>query len=194
MDNSPTEHFEHAEHAEHAAHSGDPFLSQVSVTIAILAVVAATVGSLETLETARGFGDKNHAVLLQSQASDSWAYFQAKSIKQALYALAADQQAAGGSDQTAGKPDYADRARRYEGEQKDIEKQARDQEQKSREALESSEMHEYRHHALTIAVTLLHVAIAISTISIIIRGQRWPWYSALTLGFAGAAVAIFAYI
>ena len=186
MDDSPTEHFEHAEHAGHAAHSGDRFLSQVSITIAILAVVAATAGSLETLETARAFGDKNHAVLMQSQASDSWAYYQAKSIKQALYALAAEQ--------AGGKPEYADKARRYDQEQKDIEKQAREQEQGTRESLESSEVHERRHHALTIAVTLLHVAIAISTISIIIRGQRWPWYGALTLGFGGAAVAIYAYV
>ena len=91
MDDSPTEHFEHAEHAEHVAHLGDRTLTLVSMTIAILAVFAATVGSLETLETAGAVGDKTHAVLLQNKASDSWSFFQAKSLKQNLYALAAAQ-------------------------------------------------------------------------------------------------------
>jgi len=185
MNESPTEPFEHAEHAQHVAHSGDSFLSIVSISIAILAVLAATVGSLETLETAKAFGEKNAAVLLQSKASDGWAFYQAKSVKQNLYALAAEQ---------GGKPEYADKARRYDSEQKEIEKQARDYENKSHEALEASETHEHRHHILTVAVTLLHVAIAIATISIIIRGRRWPWHGALLLGAAGTVGAIFAYI
>ena len=89
MSESPAEHFEHAEHAEHASLLGDPFLMRVSVTIAILAVVAATVGSLETLETAAAMNAKNTAVLLQNQATDIWNFYQAKSIKKNLYAIAA---------------------------------------------------------------------------------------------------------
>ena len=81
MSESPVEHFEHAEHAGHASLLGDPFLTQVSITIAILAVIAATVGSLETLETADAIGDKNAAVLLQNKATDTWNFYQAKSIK-----------------------------------------------------------------------------------------------------------------
>ncbi|MBB4198123.1 hypothetical protein CCR94_20755 [Rhodoblastus sphagnicola] len=186
MTESPTEPFEHAEHAKHVAHSGDDFLSLVSVVIAVLAVVAATVGSLETMETAKAFAEKNAAVLLQSKASDAWAYYQAKSVKLNLYTLF--------GEQTGAKPEYAEKARRYEGEQKDIEKQARDYEHKSHEALEASEAHEHRHHILTVAVTLLHIAIAIATISIIVRGHRWPFHGALLLGFAGVAGAIFAFI
>jgi hypothetical protein len=185
MNESPREHLEHAEHAQHVAHSGDDFMSTVSISIAILAVVAATVGSLETLETAGAIGKKNEAVLMQSKASDNWSYYQAKSVKQNLYALAAEQQ---------GKPEHAEKARRYDAEQKEIEKQARDFEHKSHEALEASDHHEHRHHILTFAVTLLHVGIAIATIAIISRGKRWPWYGALALGAAGTVGAIFAYI
>ena len=130
MTESPTEHLEHAEHAHHIAHLGDDFLSTVSVSIAVIAVVAATVGSLETMETAKAFAEKNAAVLEQSKASDSWAYYQAKSVKQNLYALAAEQ---------GGKPEYAEKARRYDAEQKEIEKTAREHEGKSHEALEASD-------------------------------------------------------
>jgi hypothetical protein len=186
MMDSPQDHLEHAEHAKHVAHSGDEYLSIVSISIAILAVIAATVGSLETMETGKAIGAKNNAVLLQSKASDGWAFFQAKSMKQNLYALAAEQ--------SGGKPEYVDKAKRYETEKAEIEKQARELEHQSREALEAGEHHEHRHHVLTVAVTLLHIAIAIATIAIIAHGRRWPWHGALALGAAGVVAAIFAYL
>jgi hypothetical protein len=43
-------------------------------------------------------------------------------------------------------------------------------EHQTEEKLRDSERHEDRHHILTVAVTLLHVAIAIATIAIIVRG------------------------
>jgi hypothetical protein len=187
LSESPTEAFEHAEHAEHVAHLGDRTLTLVSVTIAILAVFAATVGSLETLETAAAFGDKNHAVLMQSKASNSWAYYQAKSMKQNIYAVAADQ---GG----AKAEEFAAKARRYDDEQKEISKEAKSFEAESEAALASSDTHERRHHILTIAVTMLHVAIAVATIAIIIRGQLWPWRASILLGLAGSAGALYAYL
>lgn len=88
-DVEPTEHFEHAEHAEHAAHSGDPFLPIVAITIAILAVIAAFIGSLETIETAATIDAKNEAVLFQDKATDTWNFYQAKSLKKNLYEIAA---------------------------------------------------------------------------------------------------------
>ena len=187
MSESPTEPFEHAEHAEHVAHLGDRTLTLVSITIAILAMLAATAGSLETLETAAAFGAKNHAVLMQARASNSWGFFQAKSTKMNLYAIAAEQ--AGPKAQ-----EFGEKARRYAGEQKEIEKDARSFEAQSAAALAESETHERRHHILTIAVTFLHVGIAVATIAIIIRGQLWPWRSAILLGALGAAGALYAYL
>jgi cell division protein FtsN len=187
LDDSPTEHFEHAEHAQHVAHSGDRSLAMISITIAVLAVLAATVGSLETIETAATIGAKNHAVLLQTKASDAWAFYQAKSMKQNLYAALAE---------TAGakRQEFLDKAQRYAEEQKEIEGQAKDLEHKAEAAFEGSEVHERRHHILTVAVTLLHIAIAVATIAIILRGMLWPWRAAVGLGAAGAIAAAFAYL
>jgi hypothetical protein len=67
-------------------------------------------------------------------------------------------------------------------------------ERQTDEKLRDSERHEDRHHILTVTVTLLHVAIAIATIAIIVRGQRWPWYAALALGATGTMGAAYAYI
>ena len=184
MSESPVEHFEHAEHAEHASLLGDPFLTQVSITIAILAVIAATVGSLETLETAGAIGDKNAAVLLQNKATDTWNFYQAKSIKRNLYAIAA-----ASPGPTA--DDFKKQAERYGVE---LLVKGEVLERQAGEKLTDSERHETRHHILTVAVTLLHVAIAIATIAIIVRGQRWPWNAALALGAIGATGAAYAYI
>ncbi len=187
MSESPTEHFEHAEHAEHVAHSGDGFLIKVSMTIALLAVVAATVGSLETLESGKAIADKNNAVLQQNKATDNWNFFQAKSIKKNLFEIAA-----------ATRPEKADdflkEAKRYDDEGKEIMKKAQEFEHKSDEFLIESEHHEHRHHILTIAVTFLHVAIAISTIAIISKKQKWPWLASLVLGAVGIVAATYAYI
>ena len=186
MSESPVEHFEHAEHAEHAALLGDPFLTRVSITIAILAVIAATVGSLETLETADAIGDKNAAVLLQNKATDTWNFYQAKSIKKNLYSIAA---ANGGP----GAGDFQKQEERYSADEQELFAKGQALERQAEEKLMNSERHENRHHILTVAVTLLHVAIAIATIAIIVRGQRWPWYASLALGVLGSIGAAYAY-
>ena len=184
---APTEPFEHAEHAEHAAHSGDSFLPLVSVTIAVLAVLAASVGSLETIETAGTINSKNEAVLVQNKATDTWNFYQAQSVKKKMFEIAA---AAGGPKAA----DCADQAKRYAEEEKSHLSEGKELERRTDEKLRESEMHEHRHHILTIAVTLLHISIAIATISIVRRGARWPWYTALLLGFGGVAGAAFAYL
>ncbi len=186
MSESPAEHFKHAEHAEHAAFLGDPFLTRVSVTIAILAVIAAAVGSLETLETAAALGGKNSAVLLQNQAIDTWNFYQAKSIKKNLYAIAAENAGPAAAD-------FKTQAERYGADERELFAKGQALERQTEEKLRESEGHEHRHHVLTIAVTLLHVAIAIATIAIIVRSQRWPWYAALGLGVIGSAGAAYAY-
>ncbi|PWB80059.1 MAG: hypothetical protein C3F11_19100 [Methylocystaceae bacterium] len=183
----PQDHFEHAEHAEHAAHEGTPFLLVVSVTIAILAVVAASVGSLESIETAAALTSQNAAALNQNKASDQWAFFQAKSIKKSVHEVGAKQ----GGPQAE---QLAREAKRYDDESKAIKTEAEALEHRVEEHLHEAERHEHRHHILTTAVTLLHAAIAISTIAIITKGRRWPWFSGIGLAVAGVALAGYAYL
>ncbi len=189
MSDSPLEELEnreHVEHAEHAAHSRNKLITWVSVTIAVLAVLSALVGSLETIASGKAMGEKNEAVLAQSLASDQWNFYQAKSLKKHIYTMGAG---LGGpqSDKfkAIAKADGADedaiqvQAKKFEGE---------------REAhLKASESAEAEHHKLTIAATLMHMGIAISTIAII-TGKRWPWQASLVLGALGSVVAAIAYL
>ena len=189
MSDSPLEELEaheHAEHAEHAAHSGDQLITWVSMTIAVLAVLSALVGSLETIASGRALGEKNEAVLAQSQASDQWAFYQAKSLKKHIYGIAADQ---GGPKADKYRKTSADNA----ADEDKIQDEAKALEKERDAHLKLGETAEGRHHRLTVAATLLHMGIAISTIAII-AGRRWPWLASLVLGVAGSAIALWAYL
>src|SRR2546423_5409094 len=69
----PLEHL-HEDIHHHAEHGGAPWISWVALSTAILAVLAAIAGLLSGKHA-------NEAMMAQIQASDQWAFFQAKSIK-----------------------------------------------------------------------------------------------------------------
>ena len=188
MSESPTEHFEHAEHAHHVAESGDPFLARVSITIAALAVLSAAVGSLETLETAETINAKTSAAIVQNKATDQWGFFSRQSLKKTQYDIATD---AATGDKIAA---YKAKAKQYEMESRDTQKKAEELESSVAEENQASQRHEHRHQILTLGATLLHISIAVATIAIVMRGQRWPYITAVLLGLAGAIGAALAYI
>lgn len=177
---------EHAEHAEHAAHEADPFIGRVSITIAILAVLAATAGSLETVEAGGAITSSSEAVLKQDQATDDWGFYEAKSIKKNLYAIAADQ---GG----AKAEDYKKTSEKNAKEEEGIQEKAKDAEKERDALLAVSRRHENRHHWLTASATLLEVAIAICTVAIITR-RRWFWYGSILLGAVGLAILGYSFL
>jgi cell division protein FtsN len=186
MEELPHEHLEHAEHAEHAVESGSSFLITVSATIAVLAVIAAIIASFESFETGTAIGEKNEAVLKQNQASDQWTYYQAKNLKQKMYEIAV-------ASDNPKMVDFAKEAKRQEDESKEVQKKAQELERERDEKLAEAQKHEIREHGLTFSATLVHVGIAIATIAIITRGQRWPWIGSIFLGLAGIATAAWTY-
>jgi hypothetical protein len=189
VSDSPLEEMEAHESAEKAMEAiekKDSFLSQVTLTIAVLAVGAAVCASLETTEGDKTIVTKNEAVLAQNQATDAWNEYEAKSLKKNLYAIAADQ--------PGPKADgYAKIAAQNAADQKVIEKQAKGFEAVRDRKSEDAELHERRHGRLTIASTLLHMAIAIATLAIILH-RRWPWLSAIGLAALGVGLSIWAYL
>ena len=189
MGDSPLEELEaheHAEHAQHAAHGNNPLVSQVTLTIAVMAVIAAVGASLETTEGDRTIIAKNEAVLEQNRATDKWNEYQAQSLKEKMYAIAGDQAPARAADYGAKSKGYATAKIKLMAEAKELE-------EKRDGFSEEAEVHERRHGRLTIASTLLHMAIAIATLAIIL-GKRWPWLTALALTAAGLGLGAWAYL
>ena len=186
MHDAAFEASEHREHAEHAGHAHDPFIARVSITIAVLAVVAAVAGSLETIEDGAAITDSSRAVLAQDQATDSWGFYEAKSLKKHIDEISADAPGAKGvAAREAVKKDAADEPKAM-AEAKEHEK-ARD------EFLKESQAHEHRHHRLSVAATLLEMGIAVATIAIITR-RKWPWLASVALGLGGLTAGAWAFI
>lgn len=177
---------EHREHAEHAAHEKDSFISAVSITVAVLAVLAAAAGSLETVEAGSAITASSEAVLAQDKATDAWNEYQADSLKKHVYGIAAD----GGGAHAA---DYKAVAKEQTAKQAEVRKRALEDEAEREKLVAESRAHEGRHHRLTIAATLLEIAIAISTVAIVTR-KRLFWAGSIVLGVAGVAVAAATYL
>ena len=187
MSDSPLEELEARESAERAEEaSKDSFNTKVTLTIAVMAVIAAIGGSLETREGDETIIAKNDAVLQQNQATDAWNEYEAKSVKKNIYAIAADQP---GPRQAA----YAKVVAQNSSDQKQLAQKAKGFEEARRTYTEVAEVHERRHGRLTIAATLLHMAIAISTLSIILH-RRWPWIAAIALTGVGMGIALWAWL
>src|SRR5262249_44103165 len=157
---------DHVSHASHAAHGDtDKKLTRdVAMSVTVMAIIAATIGSLQETESAHALGQKNEAVLLQTQASDTWSFFQAQSITKNMFLIAGN----------------ADKAKHYADEEENLQTEAKELEAKSREEWEKSTHHTHRQHTLTLSVTLVHVAIAISSLAIF-NNRRWPLNGALAL-------------
>ena len=177
---------EGTEHAAHTAHESDPFIARVAITVAILAVLAAVAGSLETIEGGRALGSSSEAVLNQDQATDAWDEFQADSLKNKMYSIAADSVGAKAAD-------YKQQAKEANDKKLKVFKQAHAFEAKRDVLLAESRAHEDRHHWLTGAATLFEIGIALSTVAIITR-RRWLWGTATAFGACGLVLLGLTYL
>jgi len=160
----------------------EKWLSWLALTTVVFAVGA-------TLATFKGGSYSTRALLCQTQASDQWAFYQAKSIKANLYVLqkeqlelqlgllgpaaSTDARAAYGGRIAAG----ALRILKYEQEQTKIKADA--------EALEKNRDDSKRHQAaFGVAVIFLQITILLSSVAALMK-RRTLWYAALVLGTIG---------
>jgi hypothetical protein len=181
------QHVERAEeahghgHGHHGGGGGPRWTSYLSLQTAIIAVFAA-VASLESGGNSNdAILEKNEAILYQSQASDQWAYYQAKGVKESLAANHAGMLAP--TNPTAAAKLEAEAAR-YKSEQGEIQTAARELEAKVREKNERSEQLLERHHRFAIAVTLFQIAIALSAIAALTK-RKALWTVGLAASVAG---------
>jgi hypothetical protein len=164
---------------------GGSFLKQVALTTAVLAALAA-VSALQAGATVNeALLLKTEATRLQAEASDQWAYYQAKGVKAAI------QEATRTSWLAAGKeppPDYAEKQKRYGEEQKEIQDQAREREKQRDEKSRKADHLLHRHHRFANAVALFQVSIALGAVAALTR-YRVVWLASMLLGLGGLGAA-----
>lgn len=170
----PTEHLH--EHIHHQAHSNGGWVNKVALTAALLAVLAAITALLAGHYA-------NEAMIEQIQASNQWAYFQAKSIKSSVVESRVNLM------QEMGKEPYAkdlSKIEEYKKEQTEISEIARDKEV-------HSATHLKMHNTLAKGVTIFQISIAICAIAAI-ASRKWLWYASIFLGAIGSGFLILAFL
>jgi len=165
---------------------GGALLRRVALTTALLAAFAA-VAALQAGDTVNeALVLKTEATQLQAEASDQWAYYQAKGVKAAIAEESSNLRYAAGSAASTGA---AERVARYTREQEDIQHaaQAKERERDAKSAEADHLLH--RHHGFANAVALFQVAIALGAVAALTR-TRIVWGGSLLLGAAGVALFV----
>jgi hypothetical protein len=186
MSDLPTAH-EHLERAEAGVHHGEAGGSAtIPLSIAIMAVCAAVLGSLESASSAAAVVARSTAAIRQGEATDAWSFYQATSVKKNLYELFGEMPAMG-TDAVRQK------AERYAKDQQDIERQAREKEAQvaAQEALSETAMEQ--HHRLIVATNFVHLAIALASVSMLVR-RNWLWFISLGCATLGVGVGAWSYM
>jgi hypothetical protein len=168
---------------EELEESGGRFLKQIAVSTAVLAAFAA-IASLHAGATVNeALLLKADATRLQAEASDTWAYYQAKGIKASVQEGIANSWRAAGKEAPA---DVEAKAHRYEEEQKEIQATAREKEKERDEKSLEADHLMHKHHRLANAVALLQVSIALGAVAALTR-NRLAWGGSMLAGLAGLA-------
>lgn len=177
----PHENLEHAEHAEHAAHSN----KKIALLISVLALFLAFS---ETL----GKSAQTEGISLNIKASDTWNFFQAKTIRQTALRTAAE----GLQAQVAGVADEAVKAamaKQIDTWQKTVARYESDpQEKDGRKELRAlAEKYEHdrdtslaRYHHYEFASAAFQIGIVLASAEVITGITALGWLSGL-LGIFG---------
>jgi hypothetical protein len=165
------------ESAEHAHHN--PSLAPVSLTMAVLAVLVAVAALL-------GHRAHTEEVVQQAKASDRWAYYQAKNIREhedELFSGIAG--VVPGTDAAAiskFRERYSQEAERYKQEKEKIKEEA---EELDREVAREGR----RADRYDLAEVFLEIGLVITSITLL-SGKRIFWYLGMVMSVVGVAVAI----
>jgi hypothetical protein len=179
-------HGAHDHAVEHEAHKGG-LGQQVAIFSAVLATVGAIVSFLGGHTQNEALYHKNEAVLKKTEASNMWNYYQAKSTKQNLAEFAA-----GIATDPRQTEKFQAQVKRYESEKEGIRKDAEKLEAESKAANARSEHALHPHHKLAMSMTLLQIAIALASITVLTR-KRWLLGGAGIAAFGGAVLGIIAW-
>jgi Domain of unknown function (DUF4337) len=192
------EHIERAEHAEHAAHGKhdiNAFNKRIALLIAVLALFLAIA---ETL----GKSAQTDALNLNVEASNLWAFFQAKTIRQTAVRTAGEMvelnrpQAAEPAlqDAIAKRLDaWSKTVARWESEP-DTQEGRRELAARAKKAEEKRDLALARYHHYEVSSAAFQIAIVLASATVITGAMALAWLSigVGVLGLAFSGVGLFA--
>jgi hypothetical protein len=161
-------------------------LRNIALTTALLAAIGAVAALRAGATVNEAVVLKTEAARLQGEASDQWAYYQAKGIKAEVQETSRTAWLAAGKTPP---PDFEQTIKRYSAEQKDIQRAAHEKEQQRDEKSKEADKLLEQHHGFANSVALLQVAIALGAVAALTR-LRLIWMGSLALGLIGMAVFV----
>jgi Domain of unknown function (DUF4337) len=197
------EHIERAEHAEHAAHGGHVDLNSFNKRIALLiAILALFLAIAETL----GKSAQTDALNLNVEASNLWAFFQAKTIRQTAVRTASEMvelnrpQATDPkvSDAIAKRIDtWGKTVARWESEPGQDGKPGEGRRELSARAIEAEKKRDLalaRYHHYEVSSAAFQIAIVLASATVITGAVALAWLSigVGVLGLAFSGIGLFA--
>ena len=152
----------------------DPFEKKVAISIAIIAVLLSYISM-------RGDNAKTEAIIETNKAANTWARYQAKSLKQNIKQLEIDMigLVSSSSPESAKKADaLKSEITRYDNEMKKLSEEAKEHEA---EAKKGSDMND----RCDLSGLFLQIGIVIASVAIL-SGLRLFWYASIGLAVFGA--------
>ncbi len=171
---------------EEIEREGAGLLRKIALSTALFAALAAIAALKAGATVNEALVLKTEATRLQAEASDQWAYYQAKGIKAATAEASRTSWLAIAKEPPA---EYAEKEKRYGEEQQEIDKKARELEKQRDERSREADELLHHHHGFANTVALFQVAIALGAVAALTK-NRAVWGGSLLLG--AAAVVLFA--
>ena len=160
--------------------------------IALMTAILATVGAVVSYQSGSAQNEamflKNQSILKQAEASDQWAFFQAKAVKSHID----DAAAALATDPEIKMRFLADKAKE-DKEKVEIRAEAQKLQDESRKLGQESEAKLRPHERLALALSALQIAIALAAITVLTK-RRWLLWGSVTFAFIGILTAASAFI
>jgi Domain of unknown function (DUF4337) len=165
------------ENAEHAHHN--PSMAPVSLTMAVLAVLVAVAALL-------GHRAHTEEVVQQAKASDKWAYYQAKNIREHEDALFSGMAAVVSSNDAGAaskfREKYEQEAERYKQDKEKIKEEA---DELDREVAKEGR----RADRYDLAEVFLEIGLVVTSITLL-SGRRIFWYLGMAVSALGVVVTV----
>lgn len=180
---SPHEH----EFEEAVERQGDGLTQKIALMTAILATVGALISYQSGSAQNEAMFLKNQSILKQAEASDQWAFFQAKSMKSHLD----DATAALTTNPEIKARFLADKVKE-DLEKTEIQVEAKKLQAESRKLGEESEAMLRPHERLALALTFLQIAIALAAITVLTK-RRWLLWGSVASAVVGLITAVTAF-
>lgn len=154
--------------------------AKIALMTAILATIAALISYQSGVSESKAMFLKNESILKQAEASNQWAYYQAKSTKSHIDGSTSDL-----ATDSSVKSRYAASKLKEDQEKLKIQETAQKLQEESKKLSEEAEAKLRPHERLALALTFIQIAITLAAITVLTK-KRWLIWGSL----GSAAVGI----